>query len=154
MQYACYSTGLQMKYYYFYYVVDAMLTLNPDYKWKGVPRRCSGNTFSSRSEDSTGGLSSSLPPATAPSHLLISDVIKHAALQVMILHSFWTTQPSLLLFHVQHLRLQDSFPHSPLPAEPPLLPLLSGLLTSNVKSTIFKDRKLPFCCFCSKKDRM
>ncbi len=25
------------------------------------------NTFSSRSEDSTGGLSSSLPPATAPS---------------------------------------------------------------------------------------
>ncbi len=146
MQYACYSTGLQMKYYYYYYyVVDAMLTLNPDYKWKGVPRRCSGNTFSSRSEDFTGGLSSSLPPATAPSHLLISNVIKHAALQVMILHSFWTTQPSLLLFHVQYLRLQDSFPpshlstqpHSPLPAEPPLLPLLFGLLTSNVKSTIF-----------------
>ncbi len=26
------------------------------------------NTFSSRSEDSTGGLSSSLPAATAPSH--------------------------------------------------------------------------------------
>jgi hypothetical protein len=26
--------------------------------------------------------------------------------------------------------------------------------TSNVKSTIFQDRKLPFCCFHSKKDRM
>ncbi len=25
---------------------------------------------------------------------------------------------------------------------------------SNVKSTIFQDRKLPFCCFRSKKDRM
>jgi hypothetical protein len=25
--------------------------------------------------------------------------------------------------------------------------------TSNVKSTIFQDRKLPFCCFRSKKDR-
>jgi hypothetical protein len=28
------------------------------------------NTFSSRSEDSTGGLSSSLPAATAPSHVV------------------------------------------------------------------------------------
>ncbi len=26
--------------------------------------------------------------------------------------------------------------------------------SSNVKSTIFQDRKLPFCCFRSKKDRM
>jgi hypothetical protein len=25
---------------------------------------------------------------------------------------------------------------------------------SNIKSTIFQDRKLPFCCFRSKKDRM
>ncbi len=28
------------------------------------------------------------------------------------------------------------------------------VLDSNVKSTIFQDRKLPFCCFRSKKDRM
>ncbi len=28
------------------------------------------------------------------------------------------------------------------------------LRISNVKSTIFQDRKLPFCCFRSKKDRM
>ncbi len=28
------------------------------------------------------------------------------------------------------------------------------LPSSNVKSTIFQDRKLPFCCFRSKKDRM
>jgi hypothetical protein len=29
-----------------------------------------------------------------------------------------------------------------------------GCASSNVKSTIFQDRKLPFCCFRSKKDRM
>jgi hypothetical protein len=51
-------------------VTDATLTLNPDYKWTGVPHRCSGNTFSSRSEDFIGGLSSSLPPATASSHVV------------------------------------------------------------------------------------
>ncbi len=51
-------------------VTDATLTLNLD--WIGVPRRCTGNTFSSRSEDSTGGLSSSLPPAPAPSQSLFS----------------------------------------------------------------------------------
>ena len=32
--------------------------------------------------------------------------------------------------------------------------LSAGVAASNVKSTIFQDRKLPFCCFRSKKDRM
>ncbi len=38
------------------------INLNPDSKKTGVPHRCSGNTFSSRSEI-TGGLSSNLPSA-------------------------------------------------------------------------------------------
>ncbi len=33
-------------------------------------------------------------------------------------------------------------------------PLTLALIISNVKTTIFQDRKLPFCCFRSKKDRM
>jgi hypothetical protein len=92
------------------------------------------NTFSSRSEDSTGGLSSSLPPASASSHVVTSDVIKTRMLllQVMILRNFCTTQPLLLLFHLQHLHLQ-AFPPSasPLPTLPaePRPALLSGLFT-------------------------
>ncbi len=71
------------------------------------------NTFSSRS-DSTGGLSSSLPPATAPTHVVTPTWLNTQLLQGILLRSFCTTQPSLLLFHLQHLQL-----------EPPLQPVLS-----------------------------
>ena len=93
-------------------VTDANLTLNPDSNWTGVPHRCSGNTFSSRSEDSIGGLSSSLPPATAPSHVVTPTWLNTQLLLVMILRSFSSTQPSLLLFHLHHLRHQALPPSS------------------------------------------
>ncbi len=104
------------------------ISFNLDSKETGVPRRCSGNTFSSRSEI-TGGLRSSLSSSLHHHICWLRTWSDHTALEVIY-------EPSLLPSHLQHLRLQASFPlhlstqlHSPLPAEPPLLPLLSGLLT-------------------------
>ncbi len=47
------------------------INLNPDSKKTGIPRRCNGSTFSSRSEI-TGGLSSNLPSALHRYILLFS----------------------------------------------------------------------------------
>ncbi len=103
-------------------VTDATLTLNSDYKWTGVLRQCSGNTFSSRSEDSTGGLSSNLPPAPAPSHLVTptwsnTQLCKwwfYAASALRSLRLFCSTCNILKLSPFNQ-------PLPPLPAEPPLL---------------------------------
>jgi hypothetical protein len=98
-------------------VTDATLTPNQDYYWTGGPGRSSGiTTFSWQSGDPQfKPRRAQLYLTTCTTHLhnwRLPTWLNTQLLQVMILRSFSTTQPSLLPFHLQHLRHQALPPSS------------------------------------------